>query len=383
MMAHTLAGMRSLCLLIGLAASAAAQSAQAPLWTLSARPTVEIGDDADPPKQFNRIGSVVRLGDGSIVVANGGSGEIRVFGPRGDYLRTLSRKGQGPGEVNALRKLIVAGDTIIAPDAQPGTSVFHFFSPSGFLSRIQLRQPGRGGVAPIDRFADGRFAVTPGFHALPDQPVGTMYTDTLRLGVLTLSETATPEWIGEFPSIQIWLVDSPFMPGRPFPVTFTFGLQRAQAVSGDRLWVGDSRTGVVTQFNSAGKRVGSFTVPIEPRGFRDDVIERVKAARIAAAESKVQKVMAEGLYAAPRPGQAPLFTEFLPGTGGEMWVRLFDEDPATPSTFVVLNQSGKAIGRIVLPMGFTPQDVGADYLLGVHRDDDGVEHVVEYALRRR
>jgi hypothetical protein len=383
MKAHTLAGMRSLCLVISLAATAAAQATQPPLWTLSPRPTVEIGDDADPPKQFNRIGSVVHLRDGSIVVANGGSNEIRVFGPRGEYLRTLSRKGQGPGELNALGRLNVAGDTIIAPEGQPGVSIVHFFSPTRFLARVQLRSPGRGGVTPMGRFADGRFAVTPGFRVVPELPVGTMYTDTVRLGVLTLSDTAPPEWIGDFPNGQIWLVDSPYVPGRPFPVEFTFGLQRARAVSGDRLWVGNSQTGVVTQFNSAGKRVGSFTVPIEPRGFRDDVIERVKAARIAAAESKVQKVMAEGLYAAPRPRQAPLFTQFLPGTGGEMWVRVFDEDPAAPSTFVVLNQSGKAIGRIVLPDGFTPQDVGVDYLLGVHRDDDGVEHVVEYALHRR
>jgi hypothetical protein len=375
--------MRPLFFVIALTAAAAAQAPQAPVWTLSSRPIVEIGDESDPQEQFTRIGSVARLSDGSIVVANSASNEIRVFSPRGDYLRTLSRKGQGPGELNMLYRLIVAGDTIMAPEAQPGVSVIHFFSPTSFLSRLQLKSPGRGGLSPFYRFRDGRFVVLPGFHAVQELPVGTMYTDTARLGVMTLGETATPEWIGEFPSGQIWLIDSPFVPGRAFPVDFSFGLQRARGVSGDLLWVGDSRTGAVTQFNSAGKRVGNFVAPIAPRGFRSDVLERVKAARLAEAASKIDTLRLEGLYAAPRPRQVPLFTEFVAGSAGEMWVRLFDEDPAAPAAFVVLDPSGRAIGRVTLPRGFAAHDIGRDYVLGVHRDDDGVEHVVEYTVQRR
>ena len=66
-----------------------------------------------------------------------------------------------------------------------------------------------------------------------------------------------------------------------------------------------------------------------------------------------------------------------------MWVRLFEEDPAEPTQFVVLNEAGRAVGRVTLPRGFTAQDIGDEYVLGVHRDEDGVEHVVEYALHRR
>lgn len=375
--------MRSILLVLAAAATAGAQPTQAPEWTVGPRPVVEIGDDADPPRQFNRIGSVRRLADGSIVVANSGSSEIRVFGPRGDYLRTISRKGQGPGELNILSQLILAGDTIIAPEAQPGASVVHFFSPTGFLSRVQLKAPGRGGISIVGRFSDGRFAVAPGFRVLPELPVGTMYTDTVRLGTIRLAETATPAWIGDFPSSEIWLVDSPFVPGRPFPVDFFFGLRRARAVSGNRLWVGDSRTGTIKLFASDGKPAGTLTVPIASRGFRADVLDRAKAVQLAAATSRIDTVLVNGRYAAPRPRQVPRFTELVPGPRGEMWVRLFEEDPAEPTQFVVLNEAGRAVGRVALPRGFTAQDIGDEYVLGVHRDEDGVEHVVEYALHRR
>jgi hypothetical protein len=47
----------------------------------------------------------------------------------------------------------------------------------------------------------------------------------------------------------------------------------------------------------------------------------------------------------------------------------------------VFDRDGAWLGDVTLPAHFQPYDIGADYVLGVARDDDGVQTVVQYALR--
>lgn len=84
-------------------------------WTLEARPILEIGgDDAAGPAEFSGIVGVVRQGDGTIIVADGASRELRVFDSAGRFRRVAARRGNGPGELPDLDGLASVGDTIIA-----------------------------------------------------------------------------------------------------------------------------------------------------------------------------------------------------------------------------------------------------------------------------
>ena len=79
-------------------------------------PSVVIGADLDAPLeyQFERIRLLVPLGDSGIaVVENGSAPTIRVFDAEGQHVRTIDRRGQGPGEYQQLGQVAVgAGDTI-------------------------------------------------------------------------------------------------------------------------------------------------------------------------------------------------------------------------------------------------------------------------------
>jgi hypothetical protein len=55
------------------------------------------------------------------------------------------------------------------------------------------------------------------------------------------------------------------------------------------------------------------------------------------------------------------------GFGKEYRIRVFERD-------------GKWLGDVTMPERFLPHEIGADYAIGVTRDDDGVETVVLYAL---
>lgn len=73
--------------------------------------------DGSEAEQFYRIRGVVRLEDGSIVVGDGGSSQLRFFDPHGKHIRSAGRAGSGPGEFRELLWLSgTAADTLVAWD---------------------------------------------------------------------------------------------------------------------------------------------------------------------------------------------------------------------------------------------------------------------------
>ncbi|HEX7024405.1 MAG TPA: hypothetical protein VF187_06275, partial [Gemmatimonadales bacterium] len=72
--------------------------ASLPEWPVDTVPLVDIGGGDDPEQDLDNVRGATRLGDGRIVVANTGSGELRIYDGKGKWLRNLGRKGEGPGE---------------------------------------------------------------------------------------------------------------------------------------------------------------------------------------------------------------------------------------------------------------------------------------------
>lgn len=109
---------------------------------------------------------------------------------------------------------------------------------------------------------------------------------------------------------------------------------------------------------------------------------RVRSAAPRTASNPFQRAQLEALYLGPLPGTAPLFERLVPGVDDEVWVELYDEDPAAAKSFLVIDRTGQAKGRVTLPVAVTLFESGRDYVLGVRRDDDGLEHIVQFSLRR-
>src|SRR5687768_1740535 len=57
-----------------------------PVWDARGEPVVDIGGGEDPEQDLDLVRGAVRLSDGRIVVANTGSGELRVFDRAGRFL---------------------------------------------------------------------------------------------------------------------------------------------------------------------------------------------------------------------------------------------------------------------------------------------------------
>jgi len=96
-----------------------------PHWVVGA-PVVEIGSvDGDSSGILFQVQDAVRLSDGRILVANGGTNELRFFTGSGRHLATIGGTGSGPGEFRWLTGVWVSADSMFAFDnALARVSVF-------------------------------------------------------------------------------------------------------------------------------------------------------------------------------------------------------------------------------------------------------------------
>ena len=70
-------------------------------------------DGTDPDLTFSDIRGIQADSDGNIYVLDQQAVEVRVFDPDGEYLRTIARRGQGPGEIMEANGILLSGDTLL------------------------------------------------------------------------------------------------------------------------------------------------------------------------------------------------------------------------------------------------------------------------------
>jgi hypothetical protein len=94
-----------------IANTAAAQGAEKQ-WQLGPQ-LFTIGSETVAHSQFARIVNVLLLTDSGVIVANGGSKELRFFDAGGRFVRHVGRDGAGPGEYRFLDRVFrLAGDSL-------------------------------------------------------------------------------------------------------------------------------------------------------------------------------------------------------------------------------------------------------------------------------
>lgn len=75
--------------------------------------------ELDGPGSVGRPAAVARASDGSLWVSSEESNsEIAVFAPDGTYLRTIGRRGEGPGEFLAIGEIAAVGDSMLVFDVR-------------------------------------------------------------------------------------------------------------------------------------------------------------------------------------------------------------------------------------------------------------------------
>jgi hypothetical protein len=375
---------------ISIIESTSARSRQLAPFRVADRPTLQIGiESGDPNQQFNQVVAIARLGDGSIVIADAGSGELRIFDAAGRFARKLGRKGQGPGEFQYLTDVRGLGrDSLVAWD---GTGRFTVFGPTGDVARTFTVQGGpaseRGLGLVRGALGDGAFFAYRVGRQPPPQ-IEAITRDTLRVGVYGRDGVYVHS-VADFLGLERLLDMGGSMPGPDGKLVnawsikgLPFARETYLRAGGDWLYAGTGDSYEIMAFDRAGRlqRIIRIHEPLQP----------VTPAIIAQHRKEPRRRDSPS-----RPNVDPKidpswYPKTLPAYGGvrvdaaqRLWVKDYPIPGEQQPRWRVFDRSGALLGSVLTPAGLEVLDIGTDSLVGVWLDENDVEYVRVYALSPR
>jgi hypothetical protein len=362
-------------------------------WRLAPQPVVEIGGaDATGPAMFTRAWGVARATTGEIVVSDEPTQELRVFSATGKHLRTFGRRGEGPGEFSQIRGIVIYGDTVYPIDTEQTTA----FTLGGRLVR-QTPFPSMGDYRAVDPWgalADGSVIQTAPGRATPEMRARVGTRIEMRALVRIAPDSRSHTILGIIPTYEHYRSEN----DPPGGDLVAFAPYTTVAVFGDRLCMGRGVRYELIGMNRDGNANLIIRRDLEPvpvsAGARAAYLQKVRTpvstpGHEAPPQERLNQIAARTHFAQTFPA----FETIIAGGDGELWVGEFkyqqrtraygEQAPANETiNWNVFGSDGSWAATVALPARFFPKQAGKDYVLGINRDEDGVERVTMYRLLR-
>jgi hypothetical protein len=355
-------------------------------WTIADTPTVSIGGDATgPASDLYGITGLVRLSDGRIVVGDRAQ-RVIVFDAAGRHVRTFGARGEGPGEFSALRSIQrLAGDTLLVSDARNALRLSYFTADGAFIRSVNAASlgGGQGFGAVVGALADGtlvglRSGLGGSLARGPDGEVqwGRGEIQLLRFG----SDGRALGSLGTYPGYEEILI-----PGLgPMAISDESSPMRATlvAVGRDRVYLATGDRFEVRAFTPEGGNAGVISeeydlVPTTERHLVDFFTVHPAGARFDRTRWESMQWNLE------RGRSLPAITDLRLDDEGNLWIGEFRAGPAAVQTWHVHSGSGTHVATATMPAGFRAFAIGRESVLGVWRDQVGVEYVQVRTIVKR
>ncbi len=350
-------------------------------WAIDSVPTLIIGGlDAPEDQQLFQVRGGRRLPDGRIVVMDGGSGELRIYDATRELVRKHGRKGEGPGEFMEARLVGgVGGDTLIVYDSRL-RRVSHLHADDGFIRSYQIGAEGGGYPVAIGITSDGGLAVGGGMRFSSDEgfPSGAVRPNS-RYVTLAPDGSVRGDW-GEVPAREMF---ARVGPGSFNVSSLPFGRATVAAAAPDRLWLGTGDAWEINVYtlDAALTRIVRFDRT------QERVTDELRAAALEeqledAADDAAEQSIRSQFRDMPSPDLVPPYQVMTIDALDHVWIGEYVLPGETVRNYTIVDAEGRAAGRITLPPRTSPLDIGADYLLGLTRDDLDVEQLTLWRLTR-
>lgn len=361
-------------------------------WITGDEPLVSVGGHAPTAAEsLDRVVGATRMADGRLAIANQGTTTVKLFGPDGAYLGEFGGEGSGPGEMRYIFSLArMEGDTLAVLSASPGLTSF---DSDGQLIDAERRDlmsvpahPCRHGEGTAWKpLAGGQLLRVlqdnlglPGCAARPDGVwrmsalVGIPHDDGVRFDTIAL------------------------MPGteRVGNNYRVFGHSLLVAPGTDRLYLGATDAGTILGVDYEGAVEVELPGPFPARPIPDE---------LKLTDPFEYPIPGGGTRMSPGytnyPDSFPRYGRLLVDSEQLLWVMEYPElsgpinswrlaesfgEPPTvgPIRWRVLGRDGTPVAEVETPAAVFVLEIGQDYLLGLHRDEFGVESVRVYELTR-
>jgi hypothetical protein len=343
-----------------------------PRWEVEAKPLATIGRVEGPEEELlSRVTGAALLPDGGVAIADAGSGSVRLFEADGDFRLAFGRPGEGPGEFGYISGLrLVSPDRLRVFDAD--AQRLSTFTLEGELdSSLTLRASTGFPELDLGQFTDGTHAAI-WIERMGRDP-GAVTSDRMAVGRFGADgQQEEPLTAGE--GMLRLRTESG---GGPLPFSPHFLAARV----GDTLFVTDGRRPEIRAIDAAGELVRSIPVPVQrspPEAARED---------LAAALPQERRAQLADL-SVPEMDSIPFLAELLTDPTGRLWVKPYV--PATDShwrgrartggTWIALATDGEVLARIEIPGDLRLLAIDDTRIVGVAKDDLGVERVRIHAV---
>ena len=349
--------------------------------TLGEEPIFRVGDSEDEEEEwFSYVRGVARLSDGSVAIVDRTSAEVRIFDQTGRHLVSMGRSGEGPGEFRDPWKLwVLPGDTLWIGDYRPWR--YNVFASDGEWVRAVLMQPPYPNPSRGGGVLDNGTSVNTldernrrGDFSRPDIRVIEAHgADGDRLGVLARLPNRHLGQTREAEALNFWM-------GKLFdasPMIDAGGGTIALAHGQDpevRLLDEEFRLRRIVRWSETDRQVTAGDV----RAWRDNFIES-RGGRNSPDWGRFDDPLVDPER--PVADVFPAMSSVMIGRDGRVWVWPYQRPRAEPRRWMVFEPDGAFLCHLRNDhTGLTASEMGADYFLGVHTGELGIQTVVMYRL---
>lgn len=328
------------------------------------------------PHWFYRVSDAIRRSDGSIVVAENDSDEIRFFSPEGAFIRAVGGEGEGPGEFRWPHGIDrYRGDSLIVFDPELGrVTVLGLDGDVARVVPVRLEAARLWHLHPLD---DSTFVARAPLLWVPGEPDG-LYrrpealvrlsdSGNLMDTVAIIAGSEEFQWnSGGISSIPLFVRDSRF------------------AVYKGQVYLGDADEMEFKAYSAQGVVERIIRAPSFDLSVSREEIQAERDARLGQNPSERNRGLMEAM---PDPETRPAYTDLVIDSEGFIWAeeskgRTLTMTDGRPSRWTVFSPEGEWLGRVQIPYRFFVFEIGPDYVLGRRHDDEDVEHVELLRLTR-
>lgn len=346
-------------------------------WTVPDEALVRLGVvDGDPPYQLSDVTGAVRLGDGGVAVADAGSQEVRFFDREGRFDRAVGGAGGGPGEFTGLSGLGHAtGGGLWAYDFS--LRRITWMDRRGEVLRVAPLAPEPPVLSPVGALPDGTFVLRQlwGARRIAAVAATGLRRDSVALVRFDAGGTVL-DTIALAPGREVFVTEEG---GRPVMNTPVAGRNAVATVLDGEVVLGSQERFEVEVRRPDGRLLRILRIPDRDLGIEPAEVEALIQERLDATPPDARSQLREAHRSMPVPERRPAYGALLADPSGNLWVGEWAPFPRVPRRWTVIGPGGQWLGEIVVPEGFSPLDIGPDWILGLERDALDVEHVT---LRR-
>lgn len=344
-------------------------------WALADIPSWTVGElDGDREYLLDRVAGATQLENGTILVANGGTNELRFYDPTGSFVRSEGREGQGPGEFEYLRAL--------GPCRENGFVAFDLnwqmnaYTPDGtFIAKTVFRAPEGASPYNLACDADGHVLLIGWGRDASSAPDVGYYRTYDRLLLTNHDGEVLVDFGRRLVSERIGGRGG----SRPHPA----GRATRFALHDDHVFVGSGEKFEVEVWDMNNNLLSLLRGPDVDLTVTAAIKSAYLKGRLAAAPEERHPDLRRQVEGWEWPEHLPAYVDMKVDVEGVVWLLAYTPESDAQQRWSLMDPGIGYIGDIVLPRRHSLLDIGVDYLLLLTTDDLDVERVVKLALDRR